>query len=123
VDTIIEFRRYRAADPKDRKRVLNAFGRWDETPAELVVELTDQGYTAQGDRKEVNRQDLVLILRNLLPDRPPGWTDKETAENWPTETAPRHAHLAQALRHGAEMGLWTQGGAGSRGSPFRYFRP
>jgi hypothetical protein len=44
VDVIVELRRHDPNDLKDRRRVLTAVGRFDDTPPELVVELTDQGY-------------------------------------------------------------------------------
>jgi len=52
VDTIVELRRHDANNKTSTKRVLTAYGRWDETPAELVIEL-DQGakeYRDCGDR-------------------------------------------------------------------------
>lgn len=43
-DILIELTRFEAGNGRDRKRVLKAKGRYDETPDELVIELTADGY-------------------------------------------------------------------------------
>lgn len=43
-DILIELTRFDAVDTKDRKRVLRAKGRYEETPDELVIELVDGKY-------------------------------------------------------------------------------
>jgi hypothetical protein len=50
VDTIMELRRYDASKKESRKRVITAYGRDDETPAELVIELdpTTNEYRGEG---------------------------------------------------------------------------
>lgn len=45
-DILIELTRFDAADPKDKKRVLRAKGRYEETPDELVIELVNGDYVA-----------------------------------------------------------------------------
>ncbi|AMV25484.1 hypothetical protein VT84_13885 [Gemmata sp. SH-PL17] len=48
-DILIELTRFDAADAKDRKRVLRAKGRYEETPDELVIELVNGEYVAVAD--------------------------------------------------------------------------
>ncbi len=124
VDTIIELRRYDANNLKDRRRVLTGYGRYDETPAEAVVELAPDGhYVAQGERSDVSRRDIVSTLFGVLPGRPPGLTAKEVEDDWPERTAPRHKSLLDALNHGAETGVWARDGEGVRGDPYRFWKP
>lgn len=45
-DILIELTRFDAAEPRSKKRVLRAKGRYEETPDELVIELIDGRYVA-----------------------------------------------------------------------------
>jgi hypothetical protein len=124
VDIIIELRRYNAAERKDCRRVLTGYGRDDETPDELVIELTEHGYQAHGDRGEVGILDLLPVIAGMLPDAVPGWTRNEVYDNWPEgKGKPHTARLLEALHRGARMGAWSEDGDGRRGSPYRFFRP
>jgi hypothetical protein len=125
VDTIIELRRYRPGDRKDRRRVLTAYGRWDETPDEVVIELAldGSGFTACGDRREAGRADLVETIKLILPASAPGRTAREIAEAWPGDASPKNSRLLDALNYGADTGLWQREGSGARGDPYRFWRP
>jgi hypothetical protein len=123
VDTIMEFRRYDAANHKDKRRVLTGYGRYDETPAELVVELAPDGYVAQGDRQQVRSRDTVSVLLGVLPRTAPGLTAKQIEDAWPDGTSPRHQDLLNALHHGADSGVWVREGEGVRGDPYRFWKP
>ena len=124
VDIIIELRRYNANERKDCRRVLTGYGRDDETPDELVIELTDQGYVGQGERAEVKILDLLPLIAGMLPTGPPGWTRNEVFDNWPEgKGRPATTLLLEGLHRGARMGTWQEEGDGRRGSPYRYFRP
>src|SRR5262249_38684757 len=90
VDTILEFRRYSQDDRDDRRRVLTGYGRDEDTPDELVIELTDlDGYVPQGKRSEVRALDIGEVIFPLLPTEPPGLTFDEIMERWPEPTRPR----------------------------------
>ena len=120
VDTIMELRRN---PPGDRRRVLRAYGRDDETPEELVIELTDQGYVALGERTEVAMTELLPVIARLLPASPPGLTRDEVLACWPEGVGrPGTQRLIEALHRGASAGMWVQGGEGRRGSPWRFCR-
>lgn len=124
VDTILEFRRYLPGDRKDRRRVLTGFGRDDDTPDELVVELTTCGYVARGDRDSVSRGDLSGVLAGFLPRTPPGLTVDQILDSWPADGAkPGRDRLAAALKDGASEGKWVQTGEGRKGSPYLFFMP
>lgn len=126
VDTIIEMRRYQPTDRKDRRRLLTAYGRWDETEDvnEQVVELQGDVYVAcGGDREEITHRDMTAIISNLLPDSSPGITAEEILEQWPGEGRPNRNSFFAALNHGLEEDLWARSGEGRRGSPFRFWKP
>jgi hypothetical protein len=121
VDTIVELRRFQAADNKDRRRVLTAHGRYDDTPAEAVVELTDHGYALHGTRSEVASVDAMQVLMQILPPSAPGLTQKDLYEKWPEGSKPNRNRFLDALRHGVNVGFWRMGGSGNRGDPIRYY--
>ncbi|HEY1379823.1 MAG TPA: AAA family ATPase [Gemmataceae bacterium] len=122
VDIIVELRRFNADDKDDRRRVLTGYGRYDATPAELVIELTVGGYVAQGDKAEAVAKDVAEVLRGILPTIPPGMTHKEIEENWPAEAGARKQVLLATLRFGAEKGWWGREGTGKKGDPYRYWQ-
>src|SRR5262249_33966311 len=88
VDTIIELRRHSPTHRQDHRRVLTAYGRHDETPPEVVVELTDEGYVALGSRDDLATQAVAAVVESLLPAAPPGLTSDAILEKWPGETKP-----------------------------------
>lgn len=57
VDVILELRRYAPNDPEDTRRMLAGLSRFDETPREVVLELTADGYRTLGSKSEVKAQD------------------------------------------------------------------
>lgn len=122
VDSILELRRYRPADRKDRRRVLNCDGRFDGRVDELVMELAADGksYLAYGDRSDAAVHEHVPLIAGMLPILPPGMTQEELIEAWPTDEAPRKASVLDALRYGFESGLWSRSGRGIKGDPYRY---
>jgi hypothetical protein len=123
VDTILELRRFDPANRKDRRRVLSGYGRWSETPDELVVELDadGSGYQARGDRQDTVRVELSAGLDGLLPTAPPGLTFPEIAEEWPGERTPTKAAILGALGLGIDSGRYRREGRGQRGSPYTYW--
>lgn len=124
VDIIIEMRRFRADEPDDRRRVLRAFSRFTETPAESVIELSEDRsrYAYIGSRKAAAQADIAGALREILPAEPPGFTAKELKDAWASEmTAPGVRTLQKALNTGATEGQWSRSGEGKSGDPYRYF--
>lgn len=124
VDTIMELRRYDARDRHDRRRVISAYGRDEETPAEMVIELTGaDGYRLiEGGRQAENARELGDVIAELLPTEPPGMSFDEIVEAWPGDTSPRKTTLLMNLRTGAEQGKWAMTGEGVKGDPRRYWR-
>jgi hypothetical protein len=124
-DAIIELRRYDAKDRNDRRRVLTGYGRWDDTPNELVVELSadGSGYTAHGDRQATVSRELREVIPRLLPNEAPGLTSDQIRDNWPTEPPPHNQRLREALGLGVDRGDWRREGTGKRGDPYTYWTP
>ena len=123
VDIITEMRRLHPQDRKDTRRVLTGYGRYEQTPTELVVNLDAQGYTAEGDRAEVQNRDLSAILDTIIPADPPGRTVKELLEAWPGDHGPNQTALDKALKNGTESERWIRCGKGRKGDPYRYHHP
>jgi hypothetical protein len=123
VDTILELRRFDAGNRHDRRRVLTGFARDEETPGELVLELTEAGYTAHGDRQEVAGRELRQIITGLLPNEPPGIGWELVKKVWPEEDSPGKGKLLAALNAGADAGEWRREGAGKSRSPFTFWCP
>ena len=63
VDVILELRRFDPARPEDRRRTLTAYSRFDETPGEMVIELTDGGYRVVGSKAEALRSDRLAVIQ------------------------------------------------------------
>lgn len=126
VDTIIELRRHDPANKTSPKRVLTAYGRWDETPPEMVIELDAQAkeYRECGDRHQDKLRTVEGIIRAILPRQRPGMTYDDICDedHWP-DRVPTKATLLKALQQGweAEPNLWIRDGNGKKGSPFSYW--
>jgi KaiC/GvpD/RAD55 family RecA-like ATPase len=118
VDTIVELRRYRPEDDTDRRRILKAVGRSDETEPELILELTEDGYISRGTRAQATQEDRLRILESIVPCDPPGATSEEMRAGWPNSGIP--APGLSALRSDLNAGLRL--GDGKKGSPHRFHK-
>lgn len=125
VDTIVELRREDASDKQSPKRVITAYGRDEETPPELVIELdaTTNEYRALGDRKGAVIESLRYTLSKLLPTEPPGMTYGEIKDAWTGDEFPRKGTVLGVLAGGVERGEWMKTGDGKKGRPHRYYCP
>jgi putative DNA primase/helicase len=125
VDAIIEMRRFDPGHPEDTKRTLRAYSRYDETPAELVIEYTGGGYRVVGNRAQAEAQDRLRIVLEVLPETPPGMTVEEIRENWPTTgiVKPGKRTLERDLAPDRLSGTGIAfTGEGVKGDPRRYYR-
>jgi len=121
VDVIVELRRFKAEDKNDRRRKLHAYSRYDETPAEVVIELTDDGYKTVGTTADASRDDRQQVIGEVLSDQE--WlSPQEIGEQWPEDTIPKPGKrtLQQDLKSGYETGLWDRTGQGAKGDPYKY---
>ena len=120
VDTIVELRRFNPQDANDRRRKLRGHSRFDETPAEVVIELKDDGYRTIGSTSDANRGDRRQVLQEILTGA--DWMDvDEVRGNWPdTVPVPGKSTLRIDLNGGFNEGVWQRDGTGTKGSPYRY---
>ena len=121
VDTILELRRHEPTNPGSRKRVLTGYGRDEDTPAEVLVELdlvTGQ-YRGLGDRKADRMASFRQTALGILPANRPGLTITELSDAWPGES-PTKSTLIEVMHAGAVDGLWTRDGTGKKGHPWRF---
>jgi hypothetical protein len=124
VDVIVEMRRARPGERLNRQRELTAYSRFDDTPPELIIELSEDGtsYHDLGTSADVERDCRWRTLRELLPPAPPGLTADEVLEKWPGDKKkPSKRTIGQDLASGAEGGRWSRAGDGKKGDPFRYW--
>jgi hypothetical protein len=98
-------------------RVLSALSRFDETPAELVIELTDDGYIALGDQAAVAFGEARSGVLDVLPDDG-GLTVTEILE----AIGGRRTTIQSALGSLIDAGDVAKVGTGRKGDPFRYRR-
>jgi hypothetical protein len=122
VDSIIELRRHEAGG--GRHRVLKAHGRHHDTPAELVIELSEDGkeYRVTGTGAESRLESVITTISEILPLTAPGMTRLEIVKEWPEDTVPRKERLLEALAHGVTVNFWHRDGRGVKGDPHRYYR-
>jgi hypothetical protein len=123
-DTIIELRRFDANDRADRRRVLTGYGRWEETPAEVVVEWKPLGggYRCLGAPADATRSARWQMIRGLLPSEPPGQTATDLFASWPAEKLkPGKRTLELDLQNGAAAGFWSMAGSGKKSDPLRFW--
>lgn len=123
VDVIVELRRFTPDNAHDRRRVLTAYGRFDDVPPEAVLELGDDGYRVVGDKATVSVSDRREAIVTTLPTEPPGLTAEELHEAWPTQPRPGLRTIKGDLNaewHEERLG---RGGGGKKGDPYRFWRP
>jgi hypothetical protein len=125
VDTIMELRRFDPSGRHCRKRIITSYGRDEETPAEILIELDAQTneYRALGDRKGAKRDEIKRTLFATLPTDRPGMTWDEIKEAWPDDEVPTKTTMLDALHQGADRGDWIRDGTGRKGSPYRFHVP
>jgi KaiC/GvpD/RAD55 family RecA-like ATPase len=78
-DVVIEMRREDPSSALDTRRRLVAFSRFEETPRELVVDLTPRGYVALGSPRTARLRGARDAILALLRAEPLGQGDLESA--------------------------------------------
>ena len=121
VDTILELRRFNAQEANDRRRKIRAYSRFDETPAEVVIELTGNGYQLVGSTGDANRDDRQNMMVEILAGAEWSTADDVRAQ-WPEGaiSKPGRRMTQIDLNHGFDAGRWQRQGKGKKGDPYRY---
>jgi hypothetical protein len=118
VDIVVALRRAEGNAPS--RRVLYGLSRFDETPDELAIELTDMGYVSLGALSDVAAQDAERAILDLFPR-----TEAEALRlddilaAAPTQ---KRATVQRVITRKSEQGVIARVGAGRRGDPYRYWR-
>lgn len=82
-DILIEFSRLDGENPNDKQRVLRNYSRFEETPAEVVIEMVDGEYVSRGTRAEVSKEKRTQYVLSILNESDEvGLTVNQIAENW-----------------------------------------
>jgi hypothetical protein len=119
VDIILELRRSNAADWSDRKRVLTGYSRFEETPRELVIELTQDGaaYISHGNRQQAGKEERLQAIRAILPANAPGLTLEEIQEALPTDPQACQKDAIERIARGREPRALEEGRGRQTGRP------
>jgi hypothetical protein len=126
VDILIEMTWHRSPSDTDRRRRLLAFSRSDETPRQLVVELTAEGtdYLGLGSFVEEEFTENWKRLLALLQSAPKKLTRTQIVRRWPLDSeAPTGVTLWRWLERAVGQGLLLREGTGRKNDPFRYWLP
>lgn len=119
VDIVLSLRKSEGNSGKNR-RVLQSLSRFSETPNDLVIELTDGGYIAIGERRETTLKDGKDSIFRTAPEGESNALDLQAlalAADQTRQTAQR------AIEELVRDGMLIRIGKGKRGDPFRYFIP
>lgn len=114
VDIVVAMSRH-GGTGHEKRRLLEAFSRYEATPQKLVIELADGGYRALGQPGEIVEARRQRLLQ-ILPDGPPGLTQRELS---------RECGIPQQRLHellDAVDNRIRRTGTGKKGAPYRYSR-
>ncbi len=115
-DIVLNIRR-RQGNGNPNLRVLRALSRFDETPTEITIELTAEGYRHRGS-ETVALEDAEEAIMKILPcsaSHPLTIEEIHKAANVKRTSA--QDAIAALMKHGRIRRV----GSGTRGSPFKYF--
>ncbi|MGB2793835.1 MAG: AAA family ATPase [Candidatus Acidiferrales bacterium] len=117
VDIVLSLRRHQG-NAKRTIRVLQALSRFSETPAELLVEFTDDGYISLGEPHEAAVKEAEDSIIAIAP--------KSETEAVALKELMEGAKISRATAQRAIKELITERilnstGNGKKGNPFRYF--
>lgn len=115
-DALVQLKRYRD-QPGDTRRRLSYVGRFEHAPAEVVIDLTEEGYRTLGPSSAVESENLMDRIASVLPEEGEGLTVAEIRERVDGIGVNR---LRMLLHEGAAQGMWFESGNGSRYDPHKY---
>jgi hypothetical protein len=120
-DVILEMR-HPGGDPFTRRRRLFGWSRYEETPRQLLIELSPDG--SRYERLADGTDDFHAswdVLTVLLGSQAEPLTQKQIETAWPAELVrPHEATLWRWLDRAVELGLAVRVGKGTKVDPYRY---
>lgn len=119
VDVVLQIQRAEG-NSRPTLRVINALSRFSATPDQLMIELTDDGYRALGDKTAVALDEAG---RAIIAIAPTAEVDAVTEKDLLEATGIRRTVGQDALRHLIADNVIARLGEGKRGDPYRYWRP
>jgi hypothetical protein len=108
VDIIVEFRRFDASKRNDTRRVIKTYSRYSETPTELVLELTSDGYEEHGTKAQVVQQEKLSVVLEILPAGSDSYSIDKILSEWPEDeygNPPHKTTMYRWLQKLKEQGL------------------
>jgi RecA-family ATPase len=118
VDIVLSLRKPEG-NSKKTLRVLHALSRFSETPAELLLELRENGYVALGEPHEAAVRE---AKDSIMATAPKSESEGVDLKNLIESAVPR-ATAQRAIDELLTEGRLARVGEGKRGKPFRYFIP
>jgi hypothetical protein len=118
VDIVLSLRRPEG-NAKKTHRVLQALSRFSETPAELLIELTETGYISLGDPHDTAVREAKDSILAVAASEPEAVDLKSLIESADVSRATAQRALKELLEEGALAKV----GEGRKGDPFKYWRP
>jgi hypothetical protein len=124
VDIVLEMHAFRADDPHDRRRLLLAHSRHEETPRRLLIEWTADGtdYRVVTDPPDEDFERGWSAIRLVLSDFEDPQTAAEILRAWPPASPPpSRATLHRWLARAVERQLVCCEASNRRNAPYRYW--
>jgi hypothetical protein len=119
VDIVLSLRKPEGNSAKNR-RLLQSLSRFSETPNDLLIELTDDGYAVLGERRETalkDAKDAIFKIAPRIEVEAAGIDELAKSADLTRPTAQR------AIDELVRDGQLSRIGKGKKGNPFRYFIP
>ena len=117
VDSVLSLRRPEGHH-KRNVRLLQALSRFDETPTDVLIELTDEGYRSLGEPGDVATEQEKLKVLDAIPS---GKKEALDIEALCDATDLSRAQLQRRLDELLKDGKIFKTGRGRKGDAFRYF--
>jgi len=122
VDIILSIRRGEG-NTRPTVRVIESLSRFDETPAKLVIELTDQGYRSLGDATAFAEKEAMSAILELLPSKEENALTSGDVLDKLKEQGIKRTVATDALAKLTKSSAIRRVGAGRKGNPYRYYKP
>jgi hypothetical protein len=121
VDIQIDFTRTNPNSVNDPHRTLKSISRFSETPREMVLELTDEGYITTGTKAEFNSKETNELIIQILKSSTQFLEWREIQSTLKEKGKPiGRAKLLDLLKRGYQGSLWNRKGEGAKGKPYQY---